>query len=170
MTALALLDTLEGLGVTATITERGTLKLIPGSAVPAELVADIRANGPALLKLLATASPAPAADVLAQQRALTARADIPVQSNTSQTNWPVTVPLAPQTIPVLPPQLQTLLRAASNDQLPSSMTRLANGGMVADLNRYVMAYAVVYLLGDTDHALGALCQVHTTLNGNKGVN
>jgi hypothetical protein len=121
MTALALLDTLEGLGVTATLTERGTLKLIPGSAVPADLVADIRANGPALLKLLAKAEPAPkpapkAVEVIATpepalppaapQPAPTA--DIPAQSNTNQTNQP----------PVPPSPAFALLRADLPELLP----------------------------------------------------
>jgi hypothetical protein len=158
MAALEVLATLTHAGLRLVATDQGTLRVTPSTAITAEHRALIQAHKLELLKLLAsaapTAQPAPKA----------------AQSNTGQTNRPVTVPPAPPPPGAVPPQLQALLRAASSDLLPSSMTRLANGGMVADLNRYVMAYAVVYLLGDTDNALSALWLVHTTLNGNKGVN
>jgi hypothetical protein len=135
MTALALLDTLEGLGVTATLTEHGTLKLIPGSAVPAELVADIRANGPALLKLLAKAEPPQPPT------------EISGQSNTSQTNLP----------PAPPSPAFALLRADLPGLLP--VMRQYNEHQA----RWVAKYPTISHIGPA-HQVASLETLHAVLD------
>ena len=52
MNVLTLLNTLEGLGVSVTVRPGGKLRLEPASLVPADLLHEIRAAKPALLKVL----------------------------------------------------------------------------------------------------------------------
>ena len=58
MTAAALLARLDALGVTARA-DHGTLRLRPASAVPAELLAELRAGKDAVLTLLTANSAMP---------------------------------------------------------------------------------------------------------------
>jgi len=57
-----------------------------------------------------------------------------------------------QTIPRLPWQLESLLRAAASGLLPDGTVTL-EAGQTHDLNRYVLAWAASYLIGDREHAL-----------------
>jgi hypothetical protein len=71
MTPAALLAEVRARGVTLTPTERGTLKVKPGlAALPPELVAEIRAAKPELLRLLAADQ---ARDMIAEYRAVLGR-------------------------------------------------------------------------------------------------
>jgi hypothetical protein len=56
------------------------------------------------------------------------------------------------TLPRLPLQLAPLVRAAADDLLPTGVTKLPSGH-VPDLNRYALAWAAAYLIGDRDEAL-----------------
>ena len=63
------------------------------------------------------------------------------------------------TIARLPPELERLLRAASSGVLPTLPVQLP-GGMVIDLNPYVMAWGCCYLTGDRGEALDRLWAAH----------
>jgi hypothetical protein len=52
----------------------------------------------------------------------------------------------PQTLERLPWQLETMVRTAANAALPAGTITLENG-LTPDLNRYVLSWAVSYLLG-----------------------
>lgn len=65
----------------------------------------------------------------------------------------------PDTLPRLPWQLESLLRAAGSDRLPKSTVTLERG-LVADLNSYTLAWAASYLTGDRSEALSRLWQVY----------
>ena len=65
---------------------------------------------------------------------------------------------AANTLARLPWQLEALLRAASSDLLPKDPLMLPSG-LVPDMNRYALAWAASYLVGDRQEALSRLWQV-----------
>lgn len=62
------------------------------------------------------------------------------------------------TLPPLPWQLERLVSAASSDLLPKDPLMLPSG-LVPDMNRYTLAWAASYLVGDRQEALSRLWQV-----------
>ncbi len=62
------------------------------------------------------------------------------------------------TLSRLPWQLEALFRAASSDLLPKDPLMLPSG-LVPDMNRYTLAWAASYLVGDRQEALSRLWQV-----------
>ena len=76
----------------------------------------------------------------------------------------ITLPEQPDTLPRLPWQLERLLAAAASDVLPQGMTYLESG-LVFDLQKYVLAGAGAYLIGDRDEALKRLWQAHRAWQG-----
>lgn len=71
---------------------------------------------------------------------------------------------APNTIPRLPWQLESLIRAAASDLLPKDSVRLPDG-LVGDLNRYTLGWAASYIAGDHDEALKRLWQAYRQWQG-----
>lgn len=67
-------------------------------------------------------------------------------------------------LPRLPWQLERLVSAASSDLLPKEPVMLPSG-LVPDLNRYALAWAVTYLVGDRQEALSRLWQVRRAWQG-----
>lgn len=72
--------------------------------------------------------------------------------------------IAALSIPRLPWQLERLVSAATNDQLPKGMVKL-EAGLVSDLNTYVLAWSASYLLGGSDEALTRLWQARKAWQG-----
>ena len=72
--------------------------------------------------------------------------------------------IAPDTLPRLPWQLERLVSAASSDLLPKEPVMLPSG-LVPDLNRYALAWAASYLIGDRQEALSRLWQVRRAWQG-----
>ncbi len=62
-------------------------------------------------------------------------------------------------VPLLPWQLEGLLRAAESDVLGRDTVMLARG-LITDLNRYTLAWGCVYLTGDCNEALSRLWEVY----------
>jgi len=147
MTAQTLLDTLEGLGVTVSASG-GKLRLEPARHVPLELIADLKTFKPDLLALLE--SPV---KVLVQGEELAPEK----HQNTVNT---------PLLLERLPNALERMVRAASNDALPSGLTSLPSG-LVMDVNAYVTRWACCYLTGDTQEASRRLLEAYTALHGGK---
>ena len=147
MTAQTLLDTLEGLGVTVSASG-GKLRLEPAQHVPLELVPDLKTFKPDLLALLE--SPV---KVLVQWDGTAPEK----HQNTLNT---------PSFLERLPNSLELMVRAASNDALPTGPAKLPSG-LVMDLNGYVLHWACAYLVGDTQEASRRLLEVYTALHGGK---
>ncbi len=66
---------------------------------------------------------------------------------------------APCTLPRLPWQLESLLRAASSGQLLTGTVMLPDG-LTTDLGSYTLAWGCAYLTGDRDEALRRLWTVY----------
>lgn len=60
-------------------------------------------------------------------------------------------------VPPLPSELVPLVRAAASGVL--SGAAMMDSGQVADVGRYVTAWAASYLIGDREHALARLREV-----------
>ena len=125
----ALLGTLEGLGVSISVTSERRLRVEPASLVPAELLEEIRIHRAELLTELAR---------LSEQ----------VQKHGK-------LPPAPP-IPALPSQLTGMISAAASGQL-SGGAQLSSG-LVTDLGGYVLAWSAAYLTGDRVQALTRLTE------------
>lgn len=67
---------------------------------------------------------------------------------------------APGSLPRLPWQLETVLRAAGTGVLPKGTVDLPEG-LVTDLSTYTLAWGCAYLTGDRDEALRRLWQVYS---------
>jgi hypothetical protein len=72
--------------------------------------------------------------------------------------------IATLSIPRLPWQLERLVSAATNDQLPKETVKL-EAGLVKDLNTYVLGWAASYLLGGSHEALTRLWQARKAWQG-----
>lgn len=71
---------------------------------------------------------------------------------------------APKSLPRLPWQLESLLRAVGSGVLPKGRVNLPNG-LVTDLNSYTLAWGCAYLIGDRDEALRRLWAVYRHWQG-----
>jgi hypothetical protein len=65
----------------------------------------------------------------------------------------------PNTLPLLPWQLERLLAAAKSGGLPTGTVALERG-LVTDINNYTLAWGCAYLTGDRNEALSRLWQVY----------
>jgi len=72
----------------------------------------------------------------------------------------------PLSLERLPTALERMVRAASNDALPTGLTQLPSG-LVMDVNTYVTRWACCYLTGDTQEASRRLLEAYTALHGGK---
>ena len=70
-------------------------------------------------------------------------------------------------VPKLPQPLIPLIRAAASDLLPGGAFMLKSGGMVPNLNRFVLAWSAIYLTGDHEHALEMLWQARKVWQADK---
>jgi hypothetical protein len=69
-----------------------------------------------------------------------------VKAHKSELLEHLTAKSEPQTLERLPWQLETMIRTAANAALPAGTITLESG-LTPDLNRYVLSWAVSYLLG-----------------------
>lgn len=137
MSAAELLHQLSRLGVVVQATPDGFLDLEPAESVTAEMLETIKKHKAELLEHLTTAN-------------LEIKYPEPRDTGTSAQNLP-------GSLERLPWQLENLIRAASSDALPASAK--LETGIVPDLNRYVMAWASTYLIGDREEAVTRLWAV-----------
>jgi hypothetical protein len=143
VSAAELLHQLSRLGVVATATSDGFLDLEPAEILTPELLETIKAHKAELLEHLATAN-------------TRTKYPEPRDTGTSARNLP-------GSLERLPFELESLVRAASSDSLPTSAK--LETGIVPDLNRYVQAWACVYLTGNQSDALARLWVVWQVWRG-----
>lgn len=145
MNAWALLDTLEGLGVSVTATSGGRVRLEPASRVHPSLLDEVRASKAALLEVLA---PRPRGDMLPP---------LPWEVTPAASPTPLPAGPAPVLDP-LPDHLAALVSAARAGEVRRSSVMLASG-LVPDLSVYVLAWAEAWP-HDRAHVLRRLEEAH----------
>ena len=140
MNARLLLDTLEGLGVVASVTVSGKLRLEPASQLPAELLDEVRAAKSDLLAALTPSPDATPAEVVADQHnpAPDVRA-AQVVTNLDNLSAPA-LPL--RALAPLPEPLVRLVHAAKVNAL--NRPGFLMFGMVPNLGEYVLTCAALY--------------------------
>jgi hypothetical protein len=128
MSAQEILTTLKSLGVVVTATLDGFLDLEPAELLTADLIEIVREKKQEVLEYLST-------DGRASERLEPRDEGIANQD-------------PPGMLRRLPSELESLIRAATNESLPASAD--LGTGIVPDFNRFVLAWGCVYLIGSND--------------------
>ena len=180
MSALSVLNTLEGLGVMASVTLSGNLKLEPASLIPPDLLAMVKRQKLALLELLGAAkekqedssslpdtraaevvskrdNPAPIAEVVTKPYSL-AHPAFETETVTQAAHGSPSAPLVPTPLEPLPAHLVPLFEMAQAGKLPRGAVKLSSG-LVTDLASYVLAWAECWPR-DRAHVLRRLEEAH----------
>ena len=143
MSALELVNTLQAKGVRFSL-EGGRIRYEPRSSVQGEDLEQLKSYRAEVVELL----------------------ERPVQVRSTWAEPTTDTPETRPTLERLPNALERMVRAASNDALPTGTAKLSSG-LVMDLNAYVTRWACAYLTGDTQEASRRLLEAYTALHGGK---